>query len=217
MSYFPPETTGGYSFWHEKSGTYQFLDSFYLNGKFFACLPEEDNPYGEQDVEGAVILVGLDGSGIIQVPFRGDAAPLNLDRKSFSFGFLVDSEDDFIALQFAKAAGEPVPFCSGSWVTEMFPATAGQTYSLSRPSADSVLPSMPGVDLTPKIYLEGERSDGSASVVGSRVTALATGRIGVYYMPVYYVGFTSLSKTLQAYNNFVIQAEIVEVGISNFG
>ena len=198
----------GYIDWN-----HDFLaDAFYLNGRTFDVGFEElAGGISWTDDDGVVVLESHAGTGIVQGFYRGEKAPVRLDRKKFSLSFLADSEEDFLHFEVTKALARPVFFCPHLWATDTWVATAGSTYTLSRPLAAGIIPGLAEPEQAPRVFVDGERDDDAAAVAGQTVTASASGELSVYYLAAFRVVVLGVSRDVTEYNKLLVRAQLREI------
>ena len=194
----------GYASW---SKPYLF-DHFYVDDGFLvtASLPIKVNPS-----TGVNLLVSRAGTATLQKPFRGSKAPDGYERLVFKISMKADSESDFYVFRRIKAKGAAVNFSPGMRMTDIFQATSGEVYTLSRPLASSVVPGVNETTHPTTILLDGVSTPSAATVVGQAVTANSTGEIEVQYTPLFKVAVLSTSEQIAAFNDYPLEVELSEL------
>jgi hypothetical protein len=163
------------------------LDLPYLDGSFFAralIFPVSRKPDG-----GLIRLLTCAGTHIVQGDFVGSKSPLHKTPEEFTLAYdPVDSPDDHRLIRSAMAKGRSVYFCYGGRCTDVFDATSGSTYTLTRPEALSIVPDGSlSVDFTTRVWLNDVEDASKATISGQSVTANGTGELVIDYTPVYSV------------------------------
>ena len=172
--------TGGYLEWDRRVLVdYPYLDGRTLVGGFPEITWEES--------EGLMVLKMYDGSHRTQTLYVGDKAPTLKSAFTFNFSMLYDDEEDYFRVVRAARRGAVVWWCPYLWTEEVFNVTNGNTYTLSRPIASSVVPGVTAVTHPTTFYLDDTLDGGAASVTSQTVTAADTGELAVRYMPVFRV------------------------------
>lgn len=211
---------GGFINWTPEFG-HQGLPqdgSIYLDGHWYRDWPEvEGGGLTWEDDDGVLVLAMLDGSHVIQVPYRGSKAPLIGDRKTFQAGFLADRESDYIALETAKSKGGPLDFCPGLWMVDSFNAVDGQTYTLTRPQAAGNVAGVTIGTHPPRFFLNGVEDADAATVENQTVTAAETGQLAVWYMPVFRVAILGYSRAIADVNDLRVSMTLAEIVGGDFG
>lgn len=164
---------------------------------------------------GLVVVPTESGKDIIQQYYRGATQPEDPGKRVFSTGFIADSEDDYFHYRRVKGRNEAISFFPGvPPQVDLFAATNGETYMLSRLPALGSVPGVTEDDFPILIYLEGELDPSAADITGRTVTANATGELEVEYMPVYTVIISSLSERAEDSGTHVISMTLSEVRTS---
>lgn len=211
---------GGFIYWEPPFG-HQGLPNdgaIYLDGHWFQDWPEVGTTvFGMIPSQGLILLETLAQTHIPQRHYRGARAPLKGDKLDFSCGFLVDGLEDYKFLARAVSRARPLYFCPGVWCGETFPAVAGSTYTLSRPLATGIVPGVSEVTHPTSLYLgDGEDANpAAATVVGQTVSALLTGELFVWYMPVFRVAI-SWSQEVPDVNDLRVALTLSEAVIASF-
>lgn len=159
---------------------------------------------------GVVFVPTAAGTHIVQRFFRGLGSPAAAGFKTFSSGFLADSEDDFIAFVRTQGHGEPTTFFPGDWDCEAFTATDGGTYRLKRMPALGVVPGLEAEDFPIRIFLDNVEDDDNASIAGRTVTANGTGLLEIVYAPLYTVALQGVTKKPEDTNTLIVTMTLVE-------
>jgi hypothetical protein len=184
---------------------------FLLDAHLFAIFEEAAGGVSQTFSGGAGVVIDLEGNGRAQGFYRGAGKSLRSDRLDMTVSIIVDVQEDEITCKRAKAIPAGVPWCPYLWDLEEFDAVAAGVYELARPHAAGLVPGVTAGTHPPLILLDGVEDAGAATVAGSVVTAAATGRISVYYMPLYSVMVTALSEGTTVYPVWTVQLSIEEV------
>lgn len=206
--------SGGYLDWIRVPD----FDNVYLAGRHFEVFLEAETGGLSWEPAQAVFAAPTHGgSHMIVRRYRGEAAPLVVTYYSLTTGLLADNEDDVKAVKRAGAQGGPVYFvCGGLRCWEEFEAEAGGSYKLTRPLALGIADFVAELTHPTEIYLDGVRNDAAADVAGRAVSANATGRIGVWYVPAFLV-LIQASDVLQDVNLWTISLRLDEVTVGFAG
>lgn len=201
--------------WMDWDAPKYLLDRPWLNGAFLSG--PMLFPVSRSAGEGIILLPTEAGTHIAQVPYEGSKSPALKVAYEFQFAFNpVDDPDDFIAVKTAEATGAPVTWCSGHTCVDVFNATSGQTYTLTRRLANGVVtdPALP-TDFATVVYLDGVIDPTAATVVGQTVTANDTGVIAVVYTPVHWVT-VEVSESIPGKNRMALNVTLKEVVTGTF-
>lgn len=194
-----------------------YLPAVWLDGRIYDSWVEvEAGGISWRDEDGVVVLETHAGTHIVQVPYRGAAAPLVGNRKEFTTGLTADSLADYRHLEATRALGRPVYFCPGLWATDAFPASAGSSYTLTRPLAAGIVPGVSGVTHPVFVELDGVEDPSAADVAGQIVTANATGTLVVHYLAVFRVVILGFERSISDGNTLSIQLTLSECVEGNF-
>jgi hypothetical protein len=152
------------------------------------------------------------GTHILQKPYYGANRPLECPSFEFQASFEAGSETDYFLIRRAKRRGAAVYFCPYLWTEEVFDATSGEDYYLTRPLADGIVTGVTSTTHPLRIFLDDVEDNGSpsATVSGQTVTAGATGILAIRYMPVFKVVVSGLSDSLPAINGLDWQCSFNE-------
>jgi hypothetical protein len=192
--------------------------SIYLDGQFYRDWPEvEGGGLSVAASDGVILLETLARTHIVQVPYRGTAAPLVGDKREFGVRFLVDREEDFIRFELSRQVGRLIYFCPGLWLADIFPATSGSVYSLTRPLASAVVPGVTSITHPPRFYLDGVEDANAATVTGQSVLANDTGELAVWYMPAFRVVILGFGYEIADVNDLRVSTTLSEGVIGSFG
>jgi hypothetical protein len=210
---------GGFIGWDPSFGPQGLPNGeVYLDGTFFRDWPEVGTaPHTMTPSDGVFRLRMLDASDVVQRPFRGSKAPLKGDHRDFTQGFLVDRQSDYIALERVQSKAGLVYFCAGWWLFESFDATTGSTYTLTRPLASAIVPGVTSGTHPPTFYLNDVEDAAAASAAGQTLTALKTGRIGIWYMPVFRVVVEGIQGAIDDVNDLRVTLTLAECVTGDFG
>lgn len=199
----------GYFGWSQEI----FFDRVFFGGREFTNLNEDAaGPLSMVQPPG-VILVGMhDGSNVPWSPYRGADRPLAADARTFQLSILADDEADFYWIQGLRSIGAAVYYCPGLPAVDSFQAVAGQTYQLTRPQAIGIWSRVTMDTHPPRFVLDGAPSPGAAAVSGRAVSALASGQLQVWYMPMFTVAFVGdLAHEITTGGDYRITAQLGEV------
>ena len=181
------------------------FDDLWFNGVFIPNIG-----LSMEDAPGVIPLRTAGGTVILQRPFRGSLKPKNYDSKTFSFTVRATDEDAWYTLKEARATGGVFYFGSGVRQVDIFAATSGTTYRLSRPLASGIVTGITSVTHPTVVKLNGSVSPSSATVTGQNVLANATGTIAIIYTPVHPVCFSRSSEVINAFNAADAQIQLEE-------
>lgn len=189
------------------------FDQVFFGGRVFTNLNEDAAGPLAMGQPPGVVLVGMhDGSNVPFSPYRGADRPLAADARTFQMSLLADDEADFYWMQALRSLGSGVYYCPGLPAVDAFQAVSGQTYQLTRPQAIGIWPAVTISTHPPRFVLDGAAAPGAATVTGRTVSALATGQLQVWYMPMYTVCFVGdLSHDIAEGGNYRITAQLGEV------
>lgn len=196
------------------------LPSAYLDGRFYVVSPgfEEESGGIQWSPEDGVILLPTHGpNNILHVPYRGSKAPLRGDKTRFTAPLLADYQEDFEAIEAARAVGRAMVWCPGIWPTEAFQAIEGEEYLLTRPIAHGIVPGITTVTHPLRIKLNGVLDEDAADVAGQTVTANATGELTVMYLAAFRVVVMEYARAVPRGNDFEISLILEEVVQGDFG
>lgn len=185
---------------------------YLLDRHMFAIFEEAAGGVSQTFAGGAAVVVDLEGNGHAQGFYRAAGKSLRADRLDMTVSVIVDEQDDLVTCKRAKGTPSGVPWCPYLWDLEEFDAVDAGVYALARPHAAGLVPGVTTGTHPPLILLDGVEDAGAATVTGTVVTAAATGRISVYYMPLYSVMVTALSEATTVYPVMTVQLSIEEVG-----
>lgn len=183
---------------------------YLLDRHLFAIFEESAGGVNQTFAGGVVVVVDLEGNGQAQGFYRGAGKSLRADRLDMTVSVIVDEEGDLLTCKRAKATPAGIPWCPYLWDLEEFDATDAGVYELARPHAAGLVPGVTAGTHPALILLDGAEDAGAATVAGSVVTAAATGRISVYYMPLYSVVVTAISEGTTTYPVMTVQLSIEE-------
>lgn len=184
---------------------------YLLDRHLFAIFEGAAGGVNQTFAGGAAVVIDLEGNGRAQGFYRAAGKSLRSDRLDMSASIIIDEQEDELTCKRAKAIPAGVPWCPYLWDLEEFDATDGELYSLARPHAAGLVPGVTDGTHPALILLDGVEDAGAATVAGSVVTAAATGRISVYYMPLYSVLITALSEGTTVYPVWTVQLSLEEV------
>lgn len=155
------------------------------------------------------------GTTIMQRAYQGAKSPGNKSPNVFTMPLLGDSQEEFEIFQRAQAGGEPVQFCAGFRFPDVFPfAVDGNTYTLTRPLAKSVIPDGPQfvwANYAETVWLNGTLSPSSASASGQTLTAADSGKIAIHYTPIHWVRVKDVSAALPTVNGLAVTVILEEL------
>lgn len=196
----------GWAYWPDEGGPPFMTDEMYLNGVML--------PWRQVDEEPAPSCWALPtegGTHLFQRQYRGAVKPKDKSVLAFSFEFQVDDHVTWAALDEAKAQCAPFYFTAGIRKTDIFPATSGTVYRLTRPLAAGIVPGVTSLTHPSIVKLNGVVDAGAATVSGQNVTANDTGTISVEYTPVHLVYFTAFPLRVDAHNSAVRSVGLAEI------
>lgn len=165
---------------------------------------------------GVIVIPMHDGTGKIQLAYRGEKAPRIPGAEAFTLSFYGDSEDDYLWVETLKATGRAVDYCPGVPAVEVFSAQAGASYSLSRPLAAGIVPGVDETTNPTRFVLDGVLDPAAGSVSGQVLAAAESGELAVWYYPVYRVIVQAPTRTVDEPNNLVVSVTLLEVVSGDF-
>lgn len=188
---------------------YGFFDApIYLDGRSFSLHNGPDGLQWSSPMT-AYMVQALDGTHRIIRPYIGTGAPDGRAPVSFSMELLVASESDYKTLMRAEARAATVWVCPLVRAVEVFQATSGETYRLSRPIARDIVPGVDETEYKTIIELDGVENQAAASVSGRDVTAAASGTLVVESTPVF-ACLVKISHSYRAVNALVVSVSCDE-------
>lgn len=162
-----------------------FFDRVFLAGRFFQNMNESAaGPLAWSDVPSVVIMPMHGGNHVVAHPYRGEDQPSAVSAKTFTPSLLADDEEDYYWMLSCVARGAAIYYCPGIPAVDSFQAISGNAYQLTRPQAIGVVSSVTALTHPARFLLDGVLTPGAASVSGRTVTAMASGTLDVWYMPV---------------------------------
>ncbi len=184
---------------------------YLLDRHLYAIFEEAAGGINQTFSGGAAVVVDLEGNGRAQGFYRGAGKSLRADRLDMTVSVIIDEQGDEVTVKRSKAVPAGVPWCPYLWDLEEFDAVDGEIYELARPHAAGLVPGVTSGTHPPLLLLAGVEDPDAATVEGSVVTAAATGRLSIYYMPLYNVMVTALSEGTTVYPVWTVQLSIEEV------
>lgn len=184
---------------------------YLLDRHLLAIFEEQAGGINQTFAGGAAVVVNLQGNGRAQGFYRGAGKSLRADRLDMTVSVIIEEQDDELTCKRAKGTPAGVPWCPYLWDLEEFDATEAEEYTLARPHAAGLVPGVTNETHPALILLDGVEDAEAATVAGSTVTAAATGRLSVYYMPLYSVMVTALSEGSTIYPVWTVQLSLDEV------
>lgn len=197
------------------------LEKMWLDGRWYAINPDA---LKWKPSDGVFVLDTHAGTNILQKPYTGSSAPALADRWQFTIEMFAEDQDDWLAVNLSRARARPVAFVPGLWALDVFPA--GQASgTLSRPTAFGIAPGTapdgtPIDGTTVRVYLDGARDDGAATVSGQSVGFNSSGEIAVHYMAAFFCAFVPGPEhdlTAENVNAMPFTVELEEIRQGSFG
>ena len=204
--------TGGYLYW-----TARFLkDLPHLDGIDFTTPHEtlpEDIQWEPQEEETSNVIPTKAKTHRVQTVALGTSAPIVRTSFRFSATLIANDENEYFRIWRASQRGATVnwvPFC---WTEEIFNATSGSTYKLSRPVAWGISSSANSTNHPARIFLAAveEPTPGDyGTISGQTLTAATTGVITVRYVPAFKVVVNAPSNAVPVSNGLEFSLEMRE-------
>lgn len=126
-------------------------------------------------------------TSILQRLYFGPESPLRRDSYDFSLEFQVWLDTLIEKLRSISVRGSWFYFCPFDRQTDIFNATSGTAYKLTRPVARGIVTGVTSATHPDLIYLDDTLDGTAATISGQTVTANDTGVIRVDYTPAYKV------------------------------
>lgn len=188
----------------------------WLDGGFLAVAGKR--PWDRDEAPVGTVLQMHDGSNIVSVIYRGDKAPDAYDKRNISITALASDEGDYWKIRKAKAKGTSIWYVDGIRVGDVFTATSGATYTLSRRRAKGLVTGVDETDYPTRIYLDGVLDAGAATIGGDEqtVTANDDGEIEIQYTAAFSVFVIDLNERQAAHNQVEMALELEEVITGDF-
>lgn len=186
----------------------------YLDGVAIDFFDPEYSPTWQEDSGGAILLPTHAGTHRMQSIYLGESRALDFSPQTFNFGCLIATEEDAFRIERAKRRGRRVVFAPWIWVEEVFAATDGQTYTLTRPVAYGIDADVTAISYPVKAFLDDVSSDASITLAGGSLpqtfTAEDTGEIAVRYPPAFRMRISSLQRVMKTVNGLVYTVSLEE-------
>lgn len=157
-----------------------------------------------------------DGTHVRVGTYRGDKAPEQYSAYGFSFQWLHKYDEDWNRFEDLFAGGATFTFSIGIRAVDVFEATSGQTYTLSRPIAAGVVTGVTTSTHPHEIFLDGASDPTAASIATQTVTANDTGTIKIRYTPLFTVEFAAFSTVVANTNRMLSSVSLVEAITGDF-
>lgn len=194
--------------------TYWMRAQPYLDGVKLDHFDPEYSPAWEEDSGGAILLPTHAGTHRMQSIYLGSSRALDYSPMRFSFGCLIASEEDAFRIERAKRRGRRVVFAPWIWVEEVFAATDGGSYTLTRPVAYGIDTDVTAVSYPIRAFLDDVSSDASVTLASGTLpqtfTAEDTGEIAVRYPPAFRVRISSLQRVMKTVNGLIYTVSLEE-------
>lgn len=192
-----PSTDQGYNSW----------DDGYLQGDTYLAglaVPKLQ-AYKRDEQEG--VLFGLKthaNTTVGQRLYHGVEAPRLRRGYNFTGQWTMWDKDLAKAIRAATSSGQTFYFAPLDRCTDVFDATSGETYSLTRPLARGIVGWVTDVTHPDEIELDGVTDLAAATVSGQQLLANSTGVITIHYTPAYRVTGRTISDDIPTNNGYDI-------------
>lgn len=172
------------------------FDRIFLDGTFIPQWPGL-----KADAAPSLFLLPTHGrTHIIQRPFAGSVKPKDYHALVFTVPTQAVDQASWYRLKRAKAKGGAFWFAPGIRQVDVFPATNGAPFRLSRPLATGIVTGITALTHPTIIFLDDEEDPSAATVSGQNVTANADGELAIEYSPAHRVVLTRFPETIEEHN-----------------
>lgn len=195
----------GYLYWEaEFYRGLPYLGGYTLSRKF-------SRGFSWTDSAGIFVLPTHGGTAITQRPFLGENRPLELVAAEFRIPRAAVDEEDWFLIRRVKASGASALFVPYLWTEEVLDVVSGENYLLGRSVAWGIATGVSSATHPARYFLDDSEDPSAATISGQTLTALATGRLAVRYMPAFRVVVDSISHTVQDVNDLQSPLALTEV------